>query len=199
MPRISDYRETFRLLLISAIALVIVATFLRQTGSGIQASFYAVWLNGIGLTAETIGLLIGISNAVSALAALTVGRLAGHVGEYWLLIVSVGLAIVGIAFTPLIEGFILLACAIGIRGAGQGVNLPMMISIASRSVPARLQGRVTALRVSFNRLGNAVFPVVMGALAEWVGLENAFYIVGITGVGLLCVLSIWIAVRGSTP
>ena len=193
LPSIADYRETFRLMLLPAIALVIAATFMRQTGSGVQASFYSVWLKDLGYTAGTIGLLIGISNGVSALSALTIGPLTRRIADYWLLIVTVGIAIVGIAVTPLFEGLVFLALAISLRGAGQGLNLPLMISIASRSVAPRLQGRVAALRISFNRLGSALVPVIMGALAEAIGLEYAFYAIGATGLLLVCGLSIWVA------
>ena len=192
LPRISDYGETLRMLALTAIALVIAATFLRQTASGIQASFYAVWLREIGLTADRIGLLVGIGNVVSALAALSIGPLTRRMADYWLLIAAIAAAIVGITFTPLIEGFVLLAVAMGVRGAGQGLNLPLMMSIAARTVAPRLLGRVTALRVSFNRLGNVVFPVAMGGLAELIGLEYAFYAVGGAGLLLLCVLSLWV-------
>ena len=192
LPRISDYGETLRMLALTAIALVIAATFLRQTASGIQASFYAVWLREIGLTADRIGLLVGIGNVVSALAALSIGPLTRRMADYWLLIAAIAAAIVGITVTPLIEGFVLLAVAMGVRGAGQGLNLPLMMSIAARTVAPRLLGRVTALRVSFNRLGNVVFPVAMGGLAELIGLEYAFYAVGGAGVLLLCVLSLWV-------
>ena len=192
LPSLSDYRETFRLLVLPAIALVIMATFLRQTGSGIQASFYSVWLKDIGYTAGTIGLLIGIGNIVSAVSALSIGPLTRRIADYWLLIVTVGLAVVGVAATPLFDGLVFLTCAIAVRGIGQGLNLPLMISIASRAVAPRLQGRVAALRISFNRLGSALFPVVMGAIAELIGLANAFFAIGATGILLLCGLAVWV-------
>ena len=94
----------------------------------------------------------------------------------------------------MIEGFVLLpsrpACA------GQGLNLPLMMLIAARAVAPDLQGRVAALRVSFNRLGNAVFPVVMGGMAELIGLEYAFYAAGGAGIPLLRLLSVWLARSG---
>lgn len=193
MPRLSDYRDTFRLLALSAIALVITATFMRQTGSGIQASFYGVWLKQeLGLSAFTIGLLIGFGNAVSAVAALTIGPMTRRCADYWLLLVMVAFAIVGVAMTPMLEGLFFLAAAIGLRGVGQGLNLPLMMTIASRSVPPTLQGRVAALRISFNRLGSALFPIGMGALAEVIGLEAAFYVIGATGVLLLSMLAVWV-------
>lgn len=192
LPSLSDYREAFRLLVIPAVALVIAATFMRQTGSGMQASFYGVWLKDLGYTAGAIGLLIGIGNGVSALTALSIGPLTRRIADYWLLILAVGAAIIGIAATPLFDEWILLALAIGVRGVGQGLNLPLMMSIASRSVPARLQGRVAALRISFNRFGGMLFPVIMGALAEFIGLEYAFYAIGGTGIVLICGLSVWV-------
>ena len=192
LPSRSDYREAFRLLVIPAVALVIAATFMRQTGSGMQASFYGVWLKDLGYTAATIGLLIGIGNGVSALAALSIGPLSRRLADYWLLILSVGAAILGVAATPLFDEFILLALAIGIRGAGQGLNLPLMMSIASRSVAPRLQGRAAALRISFNRLGGLLFPIIMGSLAEFIGLEHAFYVIGAFGIVLIGGLSIWV-------
>ena len=192
MPRLSDYHETFRLLVLPAVTLVIAATFMRQTGSGVQSSFYGVWLKEVGYTAGFIGVLIGISNGVSALSALTIGPLTRRIADYWLLILMIGCAIVGIAVTPLFDEAVLLAIAISVRGIGQGLNLPLMMSIASRAVARHLQGRVAALRITFNRFGSALVPVIMGAVAEAVGLENAFYIVGGTGVLLLCGLSVWV-------
>ena len=192
LPSLSDYREAFRLLLIPAIALVIAATFMRQTGSGMQASFYGIWLKDLGYTATSIGLLIGIGNGVSALAALCIGPLTRRIADYWLLILAVGAAIIGVAATPLFETWVFLALAICVRGAGQGLNLPLMMTIASRSVAPRLQGRAAALRISFNRFGGMLFPVIMGALAEVIGLEYAFYAIGGIGIFLICGLSIWI-------
>lgn len=191
MPSLSDYATTFRLLLLPAVALVIVVTFVRQTGSGIQSSFYGVWLKQIGYEAGTIGLLLAISNAVSAGAALSIGPLTRRVSEHFLLIAATILAIAAIAITPLLGTFAMLVGAIALRGIGQGLNFPLMLGIASRAVGPDLQGRVVALRITFNRLGGALVPFIMGALAEVIGLEAAFYLMGVVGVVLLGVVGAW--------
>jgi len=194
MVKTSDYRDTLRLLGMSAVALVIMATFMRQTGSGVQSSFYGVWLSEeLGLSGTTIGFLIGFGNLVSAASALTIGPLTRRFADYWLLLAMVGFAIVGVALTPMLEGLVLLSLAIGLRGVGQGLNLPLMISIASRAVAPTLQGRVAALRISFNRLGAALFPIGMGALAEVIGLEASFYVIGLLGMCLIGGLAVWVA------
>lgn len=198
MPKLSDYATAFRLLVLPAIALVILATTMRQTGSGIQSSFYGVWLKEIGYGGSTIGFLIGTSNAVSALSALSIGPLTRRWARHWLLLVTISLSVAAIAITPMLglsptdQTFALLLVAISLRGVGQGLNLPLMISIAGRAVGRDLQGRVVALRVSFNRFGGALVPIFMGALAEAVGLKYAFYIVGATGMVLIAGLTLWV-------
>ena len=193
MPRLSDYTSAFRMLALPAVALVVMATLMRQTGTGIQSSFYGVWLKEIGFEAGTIGFLIGISSLAAAFAALAVGKLSRRFADHWLLIAAVVAAIAAIAVTPLLDTMTLLVVAICIRGVGQGLNLSLMMTIAARAVGADLQGRVAALRITFNRLGGALVPLVMGAVAEFAGLENAFYAMGAVGIVAVAALSAWIA------
>ena len=191
LPKLSDYVTTFRLLALPAVALVITCTFMRQTGSGIQNSFYGVWLKEIGFTASTIGFLLGLSNGVSALAALTVGWVSERVSRHWLLIGMTILAVTAIAITPLLGSLVTLAVFIGLRGFGQGYNFPLMLTISSQAVGPHLQGRVAALRISFNKFGGSLVPLIMGAIAEFVGLRSAFFLVGVVGVVALTGLGVW--------
>lgn len=193
LPSLSDYVTTFRLLALPAVALVIACTFMRQAGSGVQNSFYGVWLKQVGFDAGAIGLLLGISNGVSAFAALTVGWFSKRVKGHWLLIAMTMMAVVAIAVTPLLGTFFALAIAIGLRGVGQGYNFPLMLTIASRAVGPGLQGRVAALRISFNKFGSSLVPFFMGAVAEFAGLEAAFYLIGAIGVVALMGLGVWAA------
>ncbi len=194
--------------------MVIMVTVMRQTGSGVQSSFYVVWLGEhIGVSGATIGWLIGGASAASAVAALCTGPLLKRFTAHWLLIVMIGVSVVAIAITPLFGTnyttllLITLAGAISVRGFAQGLNLPLMIVILSNNVAPHLQGRVTALRISFNRFGGLLVPPGMGALADFMsraegtspteGLASAFYIVGIAGVVALALLSIWVALSPS--
>ena len=193
MPKLADYRTAFRLLLLPAVALIVAATVMRQTGTGVQSSFYGVWLKEIGFTAGTIGFLIGVANGAAAVSALTIGPMTRRFADHWLLLVMIAVAVAAIAITPALNIFALLVAAIVLRGIGQGLNLPLMMSIGARAVGYELQGRVVALRLSFNRFGGALVPLVMGALAEFIGLEYAFYVVGASGIVLICLLAIWVA------
>ena len=198
----SNYGQTLRLLLIPAVAMVIMVTVMRQTGSGVQSSFYVVWLSEhVGIQGSTIGWLIGAANGASAIAALCTSPLMKRYSAHWLLILMVTVSVIAIAVTPLFGTtfstllFMALLGGICVRGFAQGLNLPLMMIILSRNVAPHLQGRVTALRISFNRFGGLLVPPGMGALADMEivgGLANAFYIVGIAGVIALSALSLWV-------
>ena len=198
----SNYGQTLRLLLIPAVAMVIMVTVMRQTGSGVQSSFYVVWLSEhVGIQGSTIGWLIGAANGASAIAALCTSPLMKRYSAHWLLILMVTVSVIAIAVTPLFGTtfstllFMALLGGICVRGFAQGLNLPLMMIILSRNVAPHLQGRVTALRISFNRFGGLLVPPGMGALADMEivgGLANAFYIVGIAGVIALGALSLWV-------
>lgn len=203
----SGYGQTIRLLLIPAVAMVVLATVMRQTGSGVQSSFYVVWLSEhVGVDGSTIGWLIGAANGAAALAALCTGPLLRRYSAHWLLILMVTISVIAIAITPLFGTdftsvlLITLLGAICVRGFAQGLNLPLMMIILSKSVAPHLQGRVTALRISFNRFGGLLVPPGMGALADMEavgGLANAFYIVGIAGVIALGLLALWVLLSPS--
>jgi len=203
----SSYGETLRLLLIPAVVMVVLVTVMRQTGSGMQSSFYIIWLREqLGLSGSTIGWLISAANVASAAAAICTGPLMARYRAHWLLIVMIGVSIIAIAITPIFGTeystllFVALLSAICVRGFSQGLNLPLMITILSRNVARHQQGRVTALRISFNRFGGLLVPPGMGALADMDsvgGLANAFYIVGIAGVIALGLLSVWVALSPS--
>ena len=198
----SSYGETLRLLLIPAVAMVIMVTVMRQTGSGVQSSFYVVWLGEhVGISGSMIGWLIGAANGASAIAALCTGPLMKRYAAHWLLILMVTISVAAIAITPLFGTnfgtllFLALLFGICVRGFAQGLNLPLMMVILSRNVAPHLQGRVTALRISFNRFGGLLVPPGMGALADMEavgGLANAFYIVGIAGVIALGLVAVWV-------
>jgi MFS family permease len=197
LPSLSDYTTTFRLLVLPAVALVIATTFMRQAGSGIQSSFYVVWLNEIGFTATTVGMLLSISNGAAAFSALWTGPLARRFTIHWLLISMTILSVAAVAITPMLGSLVALSIAIGLRGVGQGLNLPLMLSLASRAVGPHLQGRVVALRLTFNKFGGAIVPFLMGAIAEVAGLEWAFYIVGAVGIISLILLGLWVGLTSA--
>ena len=190
VPRPSDYVAAFRLLAIPAILLVMATTVLRHSGTAIQGSFYVVYLEQIGITGTSIGLLLGAFGMVGALGSLAPGRLVQFIPAHWLLIFATLGSVAFMALTPMLGTFALLLIAIGLRGGTQGMSMTLMISMTAQSAGADSQGKGVAIRITANRLTSMLVPVIMGAVVETVGLENGFYIIGGGAAAALLVVAV---------
>lgn len=190
LPRWSDYVAAFRLMAIPAIALVMAATLLRHSSTGVQSSFYVVYLNQIGITGTAIGLLFSLAGLFGGIGSLSVGQLARRIPQRTLLLCSVAIMVVMITMTPLLGTFLLLAIAMAGRGMFSGVAQAMEIALMAQSAGRAAQGRGAALRLTIGRIAAVIVPVAMGAIAEFVGLEAAFYLVGGTILLFIALLAV---------
>ncbi len=91
----------------------------------------------------------------------------------------------------------MLAIASGLRGGTLGMSQPLMISILSRATGRESQGKGVGLRATANRLTATIIPVVMGVIADAVGVGNSFFIVGGTVIGLLLVVALLVHRSGA--
>ena len=198
VPRVSEYVRSFALMGLPAVALAVGISLLRSTTSGIQDSFYVVYLQQAGMTGTTIGALIAMVEISSGLGSLTAGQVARFMRPHWALIRFSILAVSLIAITPLLgAAFAVLALVQLLRGGCQGLILPIVLSSVAKAVGPENQGRAMGLRMTGNRLAATIIPVVMGVIADAVGVGNSFFIVGGTVVGLLFVVALLVHRSGA--
>lgn len=177
VPRISDYAKAFALCAIPVVALVMIFTFLRIAVAGVQSSFYVVYLENIGMTGATIGILIGCANMVASPASLvTVPKRL--VKPAWLMVSATIASIVFMTITPLFTEFGWLLMMAALYGAGVGIGFPTMISLLSNAVDPHVQGMSVGLRTTVNRVASLIVPIIMGVIAEIWDIETSFFIVG---------------------
>ena len=190
LPRASDYTEAFRLLSFPVIAFVVATTVLRHTSNGIQTSFYVVYLESIGLSGTVIGTLIAASSILGGVGALSAGRIARSFSSYSVLVLGVCCSIVLVAITPLLGSFLLLLLASGFRGGVMGLTQPLLISLLAQSAGSA-QGKSVGLRTTANRIAVLATPIFMGAIAQLIGIETSFYVLG----GFLVIMMLIVAAR----
>src|SRR5216684_2060328 len=180
VPRLSDYIACFSLMAIPAVAMTMAIFFLRNATNSVQFSLYVVYLDEIGLTGTTIGVLFSAIEITSALGSLFAGR-AMRLGDPQRTMLSgTVLSILLICGTPFLGGiFVLLLVAQIGRGWLQGVVQPMMFSVQAKAVGRYRQGSVVGLRQTMNRLAAIVTPPVMGAIADWWGATASFVVLGV--------------------
>ncbi|MBT5048944.1 MAG: MFS transporter [Rhodospirillaceae bacterium] len=196
-PRLTDYIAAFRLFSIPLMAVALFITLLRQFGSGMQNSFYAVYMDGIGMSGTLIGFLVA-ATGLTGVAALATGWLVQRLKEFNLLIWTTIISIASIGIVPFFTDFIPLFIASSLRGATMAISVVIIVSLIARTVGPEEQGRAMGLRTTCNQSGNVCIPVVMGTLAHFFGLEVAFYAVGVLGVALLLIAARWVR-RIETP
>ena len=180
LPRRSEYTKALSLAAIPTVVFVLLLTAFRNCPGAIQASFFVVYLDQIGISGTTIGFLTGLSELFVGIGGLTAGWIAARGKVYWIVILFVASAILLICLTPLIAGFMsMLIIATAVRGFAQGVNQPLIFSILSRAVNENQQGAAVGLRNTVNRFSNIVVPIGMGFMAEWWGIEESFTIIAV--------------------
>jgi MFS family permease len=178
LPRMADYRDAFRLLTLPAIALVVMASMLSHVGSSVQSSFYVVYLGDKGFTGTEIGLLLSAASVAAAFGALAANWTAHRIRPYWMIMGTILSGVLAIALTPLFGVLLLLMIAASVRGAANGMSQPMIISSVLKAVGPAMQGKAAGIRGTMNRVASIVAPVFMGALAEFIGIESSFFVVG---------------------
>ena len=194
IPKWRDYAGAFSLLAIPTVAFVVAMTALRNSSTGIQTSFYIVYLNEIGFLGTLIGVLIGVSEGAGILGALMAGWWEKFFRPHWVLIGFIVVSLAFVSITPVLGGvFVLLIIATTGRGFAQGLTQPVMFGILARAVDASVQGTSIGLRTTSNRLSAVLVPFVMGFVADWVGIENSFYVCG--GFLIACGVTVALFVR----
>ena len=93
------------------------------------------------------------------------------------------------AITPMSANFWVLLLFSAIYGIGIGVGFPTLLSLLTVAVPMEYQGMAAGLRTTANRAATMVVPVLMGALAEFWGIEPSFYALGAVLMGITLILA----------
>jgi sugar phosphate permease len=137
------------------------------------------YLNGMGLTGTSIGVLFAAIEVTSGLGSLFAGRAMRLGDPQRTMLTGTVLSILLISVTPFIGAvFALLLLAQALRGWLQGVVQPVMFSVQAKAVGRYRQGSVVGLRQTMNRLAAILIPPAMGAIADRWGAGASFVILG---------------------
>jgi MFS family permease len=178
LPNASDYLTAFRLLGVPSVVIIVFLGALMHVGNAVQGSFYVAWLSDMGLTGTAIGLLGPAAAIGAALFSLVTSRLMRHIGGLWIALVSLWAGILLICATPLFGSYFLLQMAMFLRSGANGLAQPLVITLVLRGAGRENQGKAIGLRGTANRVASILSPLAMGAIAEAVGLEWSFYVIG---------------------
>ncbi|MFM2129100.1 MAG: hypothetical protein RL477_646 [Pseudomonadota bacterium] len=186
VPNPADYVSTFRLLALPTVAITAAIGMMVHVGNNIQSTFYVVWLNQTGMPGTLIGTLLSLSAITASIGPLLAAPLSRWIRPYWLLWWVVWLAVVLIAITPALGVFSMFAAVLLLRTLLNGIHQPIVITLMLRTSGRGSEGKGIGLRATANRVASIAAPFLMGAVAQIVGIEISFYVLGV-----LATLAMW--------
>lgn len=188
IPDLRSYFASLSELTRPLIAFVILCTFIRLASMSMLETFYPLLLQTAGSSLAVIGVLFAIGNLAStpsSLLAVWWERVWGSSRRG--LTLSTVLTVLPVVVLPFVHDFWSRALLFSIYGFGLGLSMPLMLTLLSQGAGAHQQGSVAGLRAAANRLAAITLPLLMGVVAEILGLAYAFVVLGL---GLLATLLI---------
>ena len=221
LPNPSDYISAFKLMAIPAVAATVMIGTMPHVGNYVQSTFYVVWLEQSGITGTLIGLLIAIFSVSAACGSLLMPKIARYFSPYWLFLVVVWVSIMMICLTPLVGSdffigaiisllspfssfetfkelssivfvFTAFGVVLAVRAVFHGIQQPLVISLILATTKSDEQGKAIGLRATANRITSIGTPIAMGALADWLGLQYAFYTIAVIATVMIFFMVLYI-------
>ncbi|MGE3246636.1 MAG: MFS transporter [Beijerinckiaceae bacterium] len=192
LPNPADYVTAFRLLARPAVVVIVLLSSMLHLGNTVQSSFYVAWLNEIGLTGTAIGFISPFAAIGAALFSLASAPLTRYVPGLWIVLFSLWTGIIMICITPLLGAYALLVLASFIRAGSNGLAQPLIITLVLGGAGRANLGKATGLRGTANRIASVIGPAAMGLVAQWVGLENSFYVAGVFISAMMLAMAIYL-------
>jgi MFS family permease len=171
-----EQHSTFTLLRIPALRRAIIVSGLVATGWDLYMFYVPIHGHAIGLSAATIGNVLGAFAAATFVVRVVLPALTRRFGLENVLAWAVAASAVLFVPFPFVEyvpALLLLSFTIGLAmGCGQ----PLTLNIAYNRSPPGRSGEVAGLRLTVNNVTHMGLPVVAGALGAAFGTITVFWI-----------------------
>jgi len=151
-----------------------IASALLAMGWDLYTFAIPIYGSSVGLSASTIGLVMGSFAAATFSVRLVMPLLARRVREWT--VVALAMLISGTAYTmfPLVTQVSLLMALSFLLGTGLGCAQPMIMSLLYAASPPGRQGEVVGVRTTMMNASHTVLPLVFGVLAA-LGMGLVFW------------------------
>ncbi|MCB0117006.1 MAG: MFS transporter [Caldilineaceae bacterium] len=152
-----------------------------RSGRNIVIPLYAA--DVLGLSVDQVGLVVGVAAAVDMSLFFVAGYVMDRFGRKFAYVPSFAIQGIGMALVPFTAGFGSLMVASSIIGLGNGLGSGTMMTLGADLAPVESRGEFLGVWRLIGDGGSAGGPMVVGAVADLLGLSLATFT--IAGVGLL--------------
>ena len=194
-PQAGGVRDLLR---VPGLPAAVVASLVAVSAVDVLAVYLPALGTERGLAASTVGLLLVLRALATMASRSLLAAAVARVGRSRLLMggaVCAGTALVVLALPVPVPVLVL---AVLVAGVGLGVGQPLTMSWVTLLAPERQRATAVSLRLTGNRLGQAVVPVVVGSAAAELGAGGVLATTGTLLAGVTVVSARRVA-RTGTP
>ncbi|WP_419874718.1 MFS transporter [Candidatus Pristimantibacillus sp. PTI5] len=146
-------------------------------------AYFPLFASDWGMSASTIGWIIGVQGLTMVLVRLFLARLTARFGREPVLWASILVAGVSFMLVPLTTDTLLCGLLSALMGAGLGCGQPLSMTTTYNASPKHRTGEVLGLRMASNRLSQMIAPLFFGLVGAWTGIIAIFYVSGAFLIG----------------
>ena len=136
----------------------------------------------LGLGVDQIGLIVSISVAVDFSLFLVAGWLMDRMGRKFAIVPCFAIQALGMSLIPFTSSFSTLLLAAVLIGVGNGLGAGSMMTLGSDLSPVESRGEFLGVWRLIGDLGHTGAPLVIGALASFLALSSAIWVIAGSGL-----------------
>jgi MFS family permease len=167
--------------------------FAQMIRAGRQIIVPLYGANAVGLSVAQIGTIVSISSAVDMSLFLPAGILMDKLGRKYASVPSFLVMAAGMAMVPLATSYGGLLLATCVMGLGNGIGSGTMMTLGADLAPRQATGEFLGVWRLIGDVGATGGPLVVGAIADAVGLTLAA--LSLAGVGVLAAATLLLFVK----
>ena len=163
-----------------------------RTGRQIIVPLYAATV--LELDVEQIGLVMGISAAVDMSMFYPAGYVMDRFGRKFAYVPSFLLQAVGMALVPFAGSYAALLAVTSLIGFGNGIGSGTMLTLGADIAPPQGEGMgaFLGLWLLLGDTGRSGGPIVVGSIAQVLGLVPSIFVIAAFGLGAASVLGLFV-------
>jgi MFS family permease len=178
--KVSPSRDLLKL---PALRNALLTNGIVMTGLDLYNVYFPVYATGLGLSATTIGLVMGAFGTAAFLVRVLIPPVTRRVGERKMIAVALALAAVAYVTIPLMHDPWLLGAVSFAVGLGIGCGQPLSMALSFNAAPPGRSAETIAMRLAVSYGTHVVIPPVFGAVGTALGLAPVFWTCGMLLAG----------------
>ena len=153
---------------------VFIVTGLLASAWDLFVFVMPIYGTSIGLSASTIGLILGAFAVATFLVRLILPWLSRHLREWTMITTTFAIAAPAYALFPAMETVPFLAANAFLLGLGLGATQPSIMSLLYAKAPAGRAGEAVGVRSVVLNASSTVLPILFGGVGAAVGVAPVF-------------------------